>query len=116
MISQLPCDYAFYEFSDALLFPGYFGWNWNAFSDCLLDLNWVPAEAYLVLVERAPLLMSDSPDERHVLFEVLARAVRAWADPLGRPAGRGAPFKVLLLCDEDEDAVELKREIASLKL
>ncbi|WP_155386273.1 barstar family protein [Catellatospora paridis] len=25
-------DHAFYEFSDALLFPGYFGWNWDTFS------------------------------------------------------------------------------------
>ena len=32
-------DHAFYEFSDALLFPGYFGWNWAAFSDCLRDLT-----------------------------------------------------------------------------
>jgi hypothetical protein len=109
-------DLVFYEFSDALLFPGYFGWNWPALSDCLGDLNWLPAEAYLIVIERAPLLMSDSPNERQTLFRVLSHAVRAWANPLGRPHGRGVPFKVLLLCDQDDEAAGMKREIASLKL
>ncbi|MFG3299220.1 barstar family protein [Micromonospora chersina] len=102
-------DVVFYEFSDALLFPGYFGWNWNALSDCLRDLNWLPADAYLIVVERAPLLMSGSPDERQTLFRVLSRAARSWASPLGRPEGKGVPFKVLLLCDRDDEAVEMKR-------
>lgn len=106
----------FYEFSDALLFPGYFGWNWDALSDCLRDLNWLPADAYLIVVDRAPLLMSGSFDERQMLFKVLSRAVRTWANPVGRPYGKGVPFKVLLLCDRDEEAVELEREIASLQL
>ncbi|MET8911666.1 MULTISPECIES: barstar family protein [Micromonospora] len=109
-------DHVFYEFSDALLFPGYFGWNWDALSDCLRDLNWLPADSYLIVVERAPLLMSTSPDERQTLFRVLSRAVRTWASPLGRPDGKGVPFKVLLLCDRDDEAVEMKREIVSLSL
>lgn len=77
----------FYEFSDALLFPGYFGWNWDALSDCLRDLHWLPADAYLIVVERAPLLMSGNPAERQTLLQILSRAARAWADPLDRPYG-----------------------------
>lgn len=106
----------FYEFSDALLFPAYFGWNWAALSDCLRDLNWLPAEAYLIVVERAALLMSSTPDERQVLFRVLSRAVRDWANPLGRPHGEGVPFKVLLVCDQDEEVTKMEEEIASLRL
>lgn len=33
-----------------------------------------------------------------------------------RSHGKGVPFKVLLLCDRDEEAVEMKREIVSCKL
>jgi hypothetical protein len=42
---------------------------------------------------------------------MLSRAVRHRASPLGD--GRGFPFKVLLLCDRDEEAALLRQEIAS---
>ena len=101
-------DHAFYEFSDALLFPGYFGWNWDALSDCLRDLHWLPADGYLIVVENAPRLLSTSADDQHTLFRILSRAVHHWASPLGK----SVPFKVLLLCDRDEEAALLRQEIA----
>ncbi|MEU5790679.1 barstar family protein [Micromonospora purpureochromogenes] len=105
-------DHAFYEFSDALLFPGYFGWNWDALSDCLRDLNWLPADGYLIVVENAPRLLSSSAEDQHKLFRILSRAVQYWASPLGQPDGKGVPFKVLLLCGRDEEAALLRQEIA----
>ncbi|KAB1928245.1 barstar family protein [Micromonospora noduli] len=100
-------DHTFYEFSDALLFPGYFGWNWNALSDCLRDLNWLPADGYLIVVENAPRLLSSNAEDRHTLFQILSQAVQHWAFPFGKPE-----FKVLLLCDRDDEAALLRREIA----
>ncbi|GAA4581267.1 hypothetical protein GCM10023176_61950 [Micromonospora coerulea] len=100
-------DHAFYEFSDALLFPGYFGWNWDALSDCLRDLNWLPADGYLIVVENAPRLLWSSTEDQHTLFRILSLAVHHWASPLGQPE-----FKVLLLCDRDEEAALLRHEIA----
>ncbi|NJP35896.1 barstar family protein [Micromonospora thermarum] len=105
-------DHAFYEFSDALLFPGYFGWNWDALSDCLRDLNWLPADGYLIVVDNAPRLLSSSAEDQHTLFRILSRAGHHWASPLGQPDGKGVPFKVLLLCDRDEEATLLRQEIA----
>jgi hypothetical protein len=32
----------FAEFSAALQFPRYFGWNWAAFEECVADLSWLP--------------------------------------------------------------------------
>ncbi|GAA3247527.1 barstar family protein [Dactylosporangium siamense] len=107
-------DHALYEFSDALLFPGYFGWNWNALHDCLSDLHWLPADGYLIVVENARELLSSSAEDRHTLFRILSEAVRHWASPLGRPDSNGIPFKVLLLCDRDEQAALLRQEIAGL--
>ncbi|MBQ1047494.1 barstar family protein [Micromonospora sp. C51] len=104
-------DHVFYDFSDALLFPGYFGWNWNALSDCLRDLHWLPADGYLVIVDNAPQLLPDSVQDRHMLFRILVEAVRHWASPLGRPEGQVTPFTVLLLADGDEEAVQLRQDI-----
>ncbi|MEH0970677.1 barstar family protein [Micromonospora sp. CPCC 205546] len=106
-------DHAFHEFSDALLFPSYFGWNWAALSECLRDLNWLPADGYLIVVDNAPRLLSDGARDRDTLFQILSQAVHYWASPLGRPNGNGVPFKVLLLCDLDEEAALLRQEIAS---
>lgn len=105
-------DHAFYEFSDALLFPGYFGWNWAALAECLRDLNWLPADGYLIIVENAPCLLWSSAEDRHTLFQILLLAVEHWASPLGRPAGKGVPFKVLLLCDRDDEAALLEQDVA----
>ncbi|WP_320067224.1 barstar family protein [Micromonospora sp. RTGN7] len=109
---MMDVDHALYEFSAALLFSGYFGWNWDALSDCLRDLNWLPADGYLIVLENVPLLLSDETEERHTLFRILSRAARAWANPLGRPGGRGVPFRVLLLCDGDQEAAVLRLELA----
>lgn len=106
-------DHVFSEFSDALLFPGYFGWNWNALSDCLRDLNWLPADGYLIVIENAPRLLSSDAEDQHTLFRVLSRAVHHWASPLGQPDGKAVPLKVVLLCDRDEEAALLLQEIAS---
>ncbi|MFI7553275.1 barstar family protein [Micromonospora sediminimaris] len=105
-------DHVFYDFSNALLFPSYFGWNWDALSDCLRDLHWLPADGYLVIVDNAPQLLPDSARDRHVFFRILAEAVRHWVSPLGRPQGQVTPFKVLLLCDRDDETVQLRQDIA----
>ncbi len=103
-------DHVFFEFSDALLSPGYFGWNWAALSDCLSDLQWLPADGYLLVVDNAPRLLPSHAADRHTLFRILSRTVRHWANPLGRPHAKGVPFKVLLVCDHDEDVARLHRE------
>ncbi|MER7586526.1 barstar family protein [Micromonospora sp. NPDC127501] len=100
-------DLAFYEFSDALLFPAYFGWNWDALSDCLRDLNWLPADGYLVVVDNVSRMLSSSADDRNTLFRVLSQAVRHWAFPAGQPE-----FTVLLLSESDDEAALLRQEIA----
>src|SRR5215470_46478 len=43
-------DGLFREFVRAFEFPEYFGWNWSAFNECVRDLSWLPAHAYLAVV------------------------------------------------------------------
>jgi Barstar (barnase inhibitor) len=104
-------DHALYEFTDALRFPAYFGWNWDALSDCLRDLNWLSADGYLLVVENAPRILSASVADRQLLFGILSSAVRYWSSPLGKMP---VAFRVVLLCDEEEQAELLKQEIAKI--
>ena len=72
----------FNEISAALQFPLYFGENWNAFRDCITDLDWIDGSAYLLLISNAPLLLSQADDEDfRVLIRILSEANEDWIKP-----------------------------------
>lgn len=60
---------------DNLQLPGYFGFNWDALSDCLRDLHWIQQR-------RVVLRHSDLPGipsvELRTYLEVLAEAKASW--------------------------------------
>lgn len=93
-------DNVFFNFYNAFRFPEYFGWNWDALSDCLRDLNWYPADRYLILIDRAEQVLVEEEGQRKLLFAILRRAAIEWAEPM--MSGRRDPvfFKVLLVCGE----------------
>jgi hypothetical protein len=101
------------EFARRLEFPAYFGHNWAALEDCLTDLEWLPAPAYLLVIEEAEQVLIDEPPERTGLFgDLLIGAVGAWATPVAegewwdRP---GVPFHVVLLTGEVDAAALARR-------
>ncbi|HSQ70463.1 MAG TPA: barstar family protein, partial [Steroidobacteraceae bacterium] len=66
-------------------FPGWFGRNWDALSDCLRDLEWHPAaEGYLLVLEHADGLAASAPDVLEVALDILRDAAEDWASR-GRP-------------------------------
>ncbi|MEU8923267.1 barstar family protein [Kitasatospora sp. NPDC048545] len=77
-----------------LRLPAYFGWNRDALADCLRDLAWLPADHYLLAVERSALLLRECPEARETIFRVLETAGRHWAR---RPDLPGRSFNSLLL-------------------
>ncbi|MBY5927782.1 barstar family protein [Halomonas sp. DP8Y7-3] len=56
---------------------GYFGENWNAFNDCLLDLDWISEfDVYIVHFDLPRLERSEMVD----YLEILEHAVKTWMD------------------------------------
>ena len=51
----------FGEWAAALEFPYYFGHNWDAFDECINDLDWLGAEPLVVLVSRVDEVLADEP-------------------------------------------------------
>jgi hypothetical protein len=74
----------------ALAFPSWFGHNWDAFSDCLGDLSWLPGVGYVLLWEHYGVLARSDPKAWR-----LAHQVMTWAVAGRREAG-AAPLYVLL--------------------
>jgi len=56
--------------------PGYFGFNWDALSDCLRDLHWVACRQVVLWHADVPRL---SREELRTYFDVLAECVASWA-------------------------------------
>jgi RNAse (barnase) inhibitor barstar len=89
----------FDEVSAVLQFPDYFGENWAAFDECLCDLSWLPASAYVLIVTRAEkVLTGDQNGQLPVFLKTLKKAAEEWATPvdLGENWDRDAiPFHVV---------------------
>ncbi len=95
----------FDECSAALQFPCYFGENWNAFDECITDLEWLPGDAYMLLITNGSrLLQAEPPGELAVLFTILDHAGQEWSKPVAGQFPRPAkPFHVLIQSDQSEE-------------
>src|ERR1700693_2953444 len=88
----------------ALQFPDYSGENWDALLECLIDLEWLQGDAYLVVFTDSHLLLDCVPMEQLAsLLEVLENAAQDWAhaaDSQGTPR----PFHIVFQCAPDSAA------------
>ena len=93
------------EFARALAFPDYFGHNWDALEECLTDLEWLPANGYILLITDAASVLSSDETEFETLLEILRDAGEAWGSgQAGMGARRATPFHVLFAVSERERA------------
>ena len=88
----------FREYSRALSFPAYFGHNWAAFRECLMDLEWRRRPSYLFLISFPQFLLLNAQAEKRIFRDALADASRYWSDAPGR--GEIA-FNTVLLVEQD---------------
>ena len=79
----------------ALDFPAGSGRNWDAVSDRLRDLSWLPAPGYALLFEAARDLRDGDETSFDTLLEILDEAATEWA-------GRDAPFWAFLALPEED--------------
>lgn len=79
----------------ALDFPSGSGRNWDAASDQLRDLSWLPAPGYALLFEGASDLRDADETSFNTLLEILEEAVSDWAR-------HGIPFWAFLALPEED--------------
>ena len=111
-------DGLFAEFAEVLKFPDYFGNNWAAFDECLNDLDWLPGEAYLLLIEDTDQVVTASDNSFKVFIETLKRSANEWTEGRnydGFPTPP-TPFHVVFQCSiEKINDVKERLEVAGLK-
>ena len=62
------------EWAAALQFPSYFGNTWDAFEDCVNDLEWLDAGRIVVIVTRSDEMLLRSPKDFATLLDILVAA------------------------------------------
>ena len=77
----------------AMDFPTTSSRNWDALSDSLRDLNWMPAQGYVLLFEGAGELHHVDEGDFDTLVSILDECNRAWAE-------RDVPFWAFLALRE----------------
>ena len=92
----------------ALQFPYYFGENWDAFEECIADLDWLPARGLVLLIrDAADLLLDENASQFETFVDILIKANRKWGLPIeqGHPWDSPAKaFHVLLQSISDDFA------------
>jgi hypothetical protein len=93
------------EFGAALQFFDEFGENWPALADCLTSLDeWLPAKAYLLIIERAEEVLADDSDNNlGGLLATLQGVAAHWSEPVvgnGRYDRPAIPFHALLFVSD----------------
>jgi hypothetical protein len=93
------------ECARVLDFPDYFGHNWDALEECLIDLEWLPAKGYVLLITDAGGVLPDDEEEYETFLEILRDAGEAWGTgQAGMGMRRPTPFHVLFAVSEREKA------------
>ncbi|MDI2020895.1 Barstar (barnase inhibitor) [Arthrobacter sp. 31Cvi3.1E] len=93
-------DGLFSEYQRGFLFPEYFGWNWNAFDECIRDLEWLPARKYVTIIGRADQLLSKEWAEITTYLRIIQSAAQTWSSRVGLGYERGhsdIPFNTVLI-------------------
>ena len=73
----------------AMKFPSHFGNNWDAFYDCLTDMDWVDTVGYLIYFDHTDAFASHHESQLETVVELFQDAVDFWK-------AEGKPMLVVL--------------------
>lgn len=104
----------FQQFDELLKFPEYFGWNWNAFYDCLRDLRWLSSDHHVLIIDAAESALSEDDVAREEFFRALWRAGQRWSYTK-RPEGVTLSKLFVVLSCGNESASGIVRQLESLE-
>jgi hypothetical protein len=86
------------ELARALDAPESCARNWDAFEECLADLEWLPAAGYVLAVTDADQILADAPEDYRTFIEIVENVAREWATARRGAWPRAAvPFHVCLV-------------------
>lgn len=67
------------EIAETLEFPDWFGANLDALADCLVDLSWLAAPGYLLVLEHIGAWREQAADDVEAVIGILQDTAARWA-------------------------------------
>lgn len=83
----------------AMHFPDHFGNNWDAFEDCITDLEWIDAEGYVIYFDHTEAFAEHHESQLETVTELFQDAVTYWK-------GEGKPMLVLLSGSQPAEGIK----------
>lgn len=87
----------------AMNFPEWYGHNWDALMDCLVDLDWRPAEGYVIILEHCDGIHGRAEADFVQTLQVFENAANEWRE-------QGIPFWCFV--DMQADGISWLSDIA----
>jgi len=104
-------DNLFDEFAGVFQFPYYFGENWDAFNECMNDLEWLHSDAYVVCISNSENLLSLPVTDFEIFINIMTNTVKEWE--VGRDYGAfttpPTPFNVVFHCAEGKEMAVIEK-------
>lgn len=66
------------EVSERLKLPAYFGFNWDAFSDCITDLSWMNTAGAVIIYNDSEHFRIAAPEDWLTANNILLEAIDYW--------------------------------------
>ncbi len=70
----------FKKFSSAMKFPDYFGENWDAFDECITDMEWCRSIGYIILYDNFQVFATADPKEFHKALNSFKFGINEWQE------------------------------------
>jgi RNAse (barnase) inhibitor barstar len=70
-------DQLFTELNDKLMLPEYFGFNWDALSDCLRDFHWIEQKGIVLIHDDVPKIDEST---LYTYLKILDKAAQDWKE------------------------------------
>jgi hypothetical protein len=67
-----------HKIATVMKFPNYFGQNWDALDECITDLDWCPAERYVLIYDQPDVFLKAAPAEWEIAYDILRSAATYW--------------------------------------
>ena len=75
--------------ADALSFPDYYGYNLDAFEECITEVGLYSGHGLVLLYDHAAVLYAQHADDWATFYDIVSAAVKLWAE-------HSRPFYVVL--------------------